>query len=73
MDDLISNDLTGFLKGREIGVNTRLVNDMMKYCKNNNILGLLMLIDFEKAFDSVSFDFISKTLGRYNYWYTIRK
>ena len=34
----------------------------MNFTENKQIPGLLMLIDFEKAFDSVSFDFIEKTL-----------
>ena len=34
----------------------------MQYCEERNIPGLLMLIDFEKAFDSISFRFIEKTL-----------
>ena len=62
LDDLISADQTGFLKGHFLGENTHLIYDIMKYCEENNIPGLLMLIDFEKAFDSLSFDFILKTL-----------
>ena len=32
----------------------------MQYCEERNIPGLLMLIDFEKAFDSILFRFIEK-------------
>ena len=35
----------------------------MQRCKVDYILGMLMLIDFEKAFDSLSFDCIEKTLS----------
>ena len=56
----ISKEQTGFLKRRFIGENTRLVYDIMQYCEERNIPGVLMLIDFEKAFDSVSFRFIEK-------------
>ena len=62
LNQLISKEQTGFLKGRFIGENTRLVYDIMQYCEERNIPGLLMLIDFEKAFDSISFRFIEKTL-----------
>ena len=62
LDILISKDQSGFLRGRYIGENTRLLYDIMNFTENNQIPGLVMLIDFEKAFDSVSFDFIEKTL-----------
>jgi hypothetical protein len=35
----------------------------MQYTEDNNISGLLLLIDFEKAFDSLSLDFVDKTLS----------
>ena len=38
----------------------------MQRCKVDYILGMLMLIDFEKAFDSLSFDCIEKTLSLFN-------
>ena len=58
LDKLISKDQTGFIKGRFIGENIRIIYDVMNYTERNSIPGLLMLIDFEKAFDSISWDFI---------------
>ena len=49
LDKLISTDQTGFIKGRYIGENTRLVYDLLQFTEENNIPGLLLLIDFEKA------------------------
>ena len=34
----------------------------MKYTEGKHIPGMLVLIDFEKAFDSISWSFIHKTL-----------
>ena len=45
---------TGFLSGRFIGKNVHLIYDILHAMEEKQILGLLMLIDFEKAFDSVS-------------------
>ena len=59
LDKLISTDQTGFIKGRYIGENTRLVYDLLQFTEENNIPGLLLLIDFEKAFDSLSWSFIN--------------
>ena len=55
---LISDTQTGFIKGRYIGESTRLVYDIMEYLENKQKPGLLMLIDFEKAFDSISWKFM---------------
>ena len=62
INKLISKDQTGFIKGRYIGENIRLIYDLMNYTEQNNIQGLLLLIDFEKAFNSLSWQFIQKAL-----------
>ena len=64
---LISSGQTGFVPGRYIGENTRLVYDIMQFADENDIPGVLLMIDFEKAFDSVSLDFIDKTLQLFNF------
>ena len=62
LDNIISVNQSGFIKGRNIGENTRLVYDLLHYTEKHNIPGLLMLIDFEKAFDSVSWKFLYSAL-----------
>ena len=59
---LINTDQSGFISGRYIGENTRLVYDLMQFVEEKNIPGLLLLVDFEKAFDSLSWAFIHKVL-----------
>ena len=59
---LIHENQKGFLKNRFIGENTRIIYDTLYTAKENNIPGMLLLIDFEKAFDSVSWSFMYKTL-----------
>ena len=70
---LISEEQTGFVKGRFKGENIRFVYDVMKYTEDHNLLGLLMAIDFEKAFDSVSINFIHQTLNIFNVGPTLKK
>ena len=60
---LINNDQTGFLKGRFIGENIRLINSVIDYAEKQNILGLLLFVDFEKAFDTLEWTFIGIKLG----------
>ena len=67
LDKIISKDQTGFIKGRYIGENTRLIYDIMHYPETHNIPGLLVLVDFEKAFDSLSWSFIEKALEIFNF------
>ena len=54
LQKLIHTDQTGFICGRYLGENIRLIYDIIHYTEEVNIPGLLLLIDFEKAFDSVS-------------------
>ena len=67
LNKLINRDQTGFIKGRFIGENIRLIYDLMHYTEYNQIPGLLMLIDFEKAFDSIAWKFIYQTLDFFNF------
>ena len=64
---LISDDQTGFLKGRCISENIRLLDSVIKYTEGRNIPGLLLFIDFEKAFDTLEWPFISKTLQHFGF------
>ena len=77
LDVLIKDNQTGFIPGRCITENVRLVYDIIFETKLQNKKGLLILIDFEKAFDTVSKNFIMKTLKRFGFgnnmlkWVTI--
>ena len=73
LEKIITNSQTGFITGRFIGDSTRLVYDIMSFAENNNIDGLLMLIDFEKAFDSISWNFMYKTLTFFGFKESILK
>ena len=67
LPDLINDDQKGFMKGRYIGENIRLLYDLIFYTKLRKKPGMLLLIDFEKAFDSVSHKFIFKALDFLNF------
>ena len=40
---------------------------MIDYIEKQNILGLLLVVDFEKAFDTLEWTFVKKTLSSYNF------
>ena len=46
-------DQKGFVNGRFIGDNSRLIYVIINESSNKNVQGLIVLIDFEKAFDSL--------------------
>ena len=70
---LIHEDQTGYVKGRNIGQNIRLVKDIMKITALENIPGMAIFIDFKKAFDSVDWNFLANVLEAFNFGPQIRK
>ena len=63
LDELINRDQTGFIKGRSIVENIRVIYDIMKLTEEKQIPGLILLIDFEKALNSLSWNFYIKHLN----------
>ena len=62
LDSLISRSQCGLIQGRYISEVTRLIYDVINHTEKSKIEGLLMLIDFEKAFDSISWKFLYNVL-----------
>ena len=60
LSSLIHTDQTGFVKGRFIGQNVRLLNDIIEYADAKKLPGILPFIDFRKAFDTIEWNFIHK-------------
>ena len=73
LNKLIHEDQKGFLSGRYIGENIRIIYDVLFETQRQNIPCLILSIDFEKAFNTVSWKFIDKTLKYYNFGQSIRK
>ena len=73
LPNLIHSDQTGFVKGRYIGENIRLINDIMEYTSLQNLPGILTSLDFRKAFDSIEWPFIMKTLDHFNFGSDIKR
>ena len=62
MGKLVGSDQNGFVGGRYIGESIRTVYDTMCYAKNKELTGIILLVDFKKAFDSLSHRFLLKCL-----------
>ena len=48
------------MKGRYIGENICLINDVIEYTMSEKKGGILVSLDFEKAFDTLEWQFIMK-------------
>jgi exonuclease III len=64
---IINPDQTGFVLNRQIGENIRIVYDVMNYCNSNNIEGVMAFLDFEKAFDSISWEYLIHVLKSFGF------
>jgi exonuclease III len=67
LPSIIHSDQSGYLKGRYIGQNIRTLEDVSFFTKHEDIPGILLSIDFEKAFDSLNWNFLYKTLYHLNF------
>ena len=61
------------MKGTYIGENLRLLYDVLVYTNFYKKPDLLLAVDFEKAFDSVAWSFIKKSLDRFNFGPDIKR
>ena len=64
---LISNDQCGYIKGRFIGRNIRLIEDVINYCELNDNDAAILFIDFKKALDSLNISFLEKCLKKFGF------
>ena len=66
-------DQNAFVKGRTIFDATRTISDVMEFTKMRDYQGIMTAIDFEKAFDSLNWNFLHKSLeffgfGDFFFW-----
>ena len=64
---LVNSDQTGFMKGRFIGENIRLIEGVINFAEAENIPGLLLFLDLKKAFDTTEWAFIEKNFQQFNF------
>lgn len=67
MKSIINSDQNGFVKGRSIHENIRLIEDILRYVDSHNLPGIMICIDFRKAFDSIERDYIFYALKKLNF------
>ena len=64
---IINSDQTGSIKGRFIGENVRLIQDVMSYTKQEEKPGIAIFLDFRKAFDTIEWNYLKAALQTFNF------
>ena len=67
LPEIINLDQVAYLKERFIGQNIRVVDDVTTYAYENDQSGIILGSDFEKAFDSVEWSFIYRTMKAFGF------
>ncbi len=65
--ELVDEFQSAFIKGRSIHNNVRLILDMLDYQSLIETEGIILFIDFFKAFDSTEHTFLIKTLEKFGF------
>ena len=66
MPSLVHPNQVAYVKNRFIGEGIRTIEETMHYTKNLKIEAYAVAIDFEKAFDSIDWDYLWEALAAYN-------
>ena len=64
---LVKDDQVAYIKGRYIGENIRKISDVFEYCSNKIDPGIALFLDFEKAFDTINWQYLVKCLDCFNF------
>jgi len=67
LPSIVHHNQTGFVKDRYIGETVRSIFDLMDFSLKENIPGLMIFIDFHKAFDSLEWNFLFSCLEAFRF------
>ena len=67
LPSVIHANQSGLMKGRFMGETARSVLDIIAHTESLQLPGVLLFIDFEKAFDSIEHEFLYKALECFNF------
>ncbi|GKA19247.1 RNA-directed DNA polymerase, eukaryota, reverse transcriptase zinc-binding domain protein, partial [Tanacetum coccineum] len=62
--DLISEEQSGFVRGRQIMDGPLILNEIINWRKNKKEKTLVFKVDFEKAYDSLCWDFLQEVMHK---------
>nr|GFA04437.1 RNA-directed DNA polymerase, eukaryota [Tanacetum cinerariifolium] len=65
LDDIVDEIQSAFVTDRQILDGLFILNEIVHWCKNKKKQSMIFKVDFEKAYDSVRWDFIDDILRRF--------
>ncbi|GKA90830.1 RNA-directed DNA polymerase, eukaryota [Tanacetum coccineum] len=65
--DLISEVQSAFITNRQILDGPFILNELLSWCKHKKLKAMLFKVDFEKAFDSVRWDYLDDLLKMFGF------
>jgi hypothetical protein len=65
--EIIHRDQAGFMKGRRIEDQTELIKLMISACEVEEVNGVIVCLDQEKAYDKISHDFLFRSLRKFGF------
>ena len=73
LPNVINPNQSGYIKGRFIGENVRLIHDIMYHTKQTDKPGIAIFLDFRKAFDTIEWCYLKKALQMFSFGPGIQK
>ena len=73
LPQLIHTDQTGFMKDRFVGQNIRLLCNLLEQTELKDIPGILLQLDFRKAFDTIEWPMIQQVLSIFNFGASVKR
>jgi len=67
LEKLLSDTQTGYVPGRQVTNNSRLIEEIIELTNKSDDEAYLITLDAQKAFDSVDHDYLLKVLQAYNF------
>ncbi|GJV13897.1 RNA-directed DNA polymerase, eukaryota, partial [Tanacetum coccineum] len=73
LDELVNEVQSAFIVNRQILDGPFILNEMLQWCKSKKKQSLIFKVDFEKAYDSVRWDFHDEVLSKFGFGSIWRK
>nr|GFA27492.1 putative RNA-directed DNA polymerase, eukaryota, reverse transcriptase zinc-binding domain protein [Tanacetum cinerariifolium] len=67
LDDIVDEIQSAFVTDRQIMDGPFILNEIVHWCKDKKKQSMILKVDFEKAYDSVRWDFIDDILRRFGF------
>nr|GEV32049.1 RNA-directed DNA polymerase, eukaryota [Tanacetum cinerariifolium] len=67
LGDIVSEVQLPFIADRQILDGPFILNEVLQWCKNKKKQALIFKVDFEKAYDSVRWDFLDEVLNKFGF------